>query len=189
VKRLTLVLISALVLLTACSTKAQDHNAQDVGFAQGMIPHHRQALDMSSLAATQASSPKVKDLAQRISAAQDPEIRTMTGWLSSWGEPETAGSGGGGGMPGMNHGGGSSDTSHMGMMTDAEMAGLRSSSGAAFDKMFLTMMIEHHKGAIEMSRTEVDKGKYGPAKQLAETITAAQQKEIDEMQGLLSGSL
>lgn len=188
-KRLTLVLIAALVVLTACSSKPKDHNAQDVSFAQGMIPHHRQALDMSSLAATQASSPKVKDLAQRIQAAQDPEIQTMTGWLAAWGEPETADSGGEGGMPGMNHGGGSSNMSGMGMMTDAEMASLRSSSGAAFDKMFLTMMIEHHQGAIEMSRAEVDKGKYGPAKQLAETIIAAQQKEIDEMQGLLSGGI
>lgn len=185
-KRLTLVLVAAVVVLTACSTKAKDHNAQDVSFAQGMIAHHRQALEMSDMAATQASSPKVKDLAQRIQAAQDPEIQTMKGWLTAWGQPETASSGGGGGMAGMNHGGGSSEMSGTGMMTDAEMGGLRSASGAAFDKMFLTMMTEHHRGAIEMSRAEVVKGKYQPAKQLAETIIAAQQKEVDEMQGLLS---
>lgn len=183
-KRIALVLFSGLALLAACSGKAKDHNAQDVAFAQGMIPHHQQAVEMSMLAQERASSPKVKELATRIMGAQDPEIQTMKGWLADWDEPLEPSSGG---MAGMNHGGGTM-ASGAGMMTDAEMSQLRTASGAEFDKMFLTMMIKHHLGAVTMARTELDKGKHGPAKQLAQTIVDAQEKEITEMQ-LLTGSL
>jgi len=184
VKRIALTLFAGLAILAACSSKAEDHNAQDVSFAQEMIPHHQQAVEMSTMADAQASSAKVKDLATRIKAAQDPEIQAMKGWLSSWGEPTTASSGD---MGGMDHGGG--DMAGMGMMTDAQMSELRGATGAAFDRMFLTMMIEHHRGAVGMARTELDKGKYEPAKKLAQTIIDGQEKEITEMQGLLNGGL
>lgn len=187
-KRIALVLLAGLALV-ACSAKAKDHNAQDVSFAQGMIGHHRQAVEMSTMALAQGSSPQVKDLATRIKAAQDPEIQVMQGWLSSWGESETASSGGGGGMPGMNHGGGGASEPSMGMMSDAQMTQLGAASGAGFDRMFLTMMIEHHKGAVTMAKTELDKGKYPPAKELAQTIIDAQEKEITEMQGLLGSGI
>ena len=92
-------------------------------------------------------------------------------------------------MGGMNHGGGNGGTgSGTGMMTDAQMAELRAASGAEFDRMFLTAMIEHHQGAVTAARTELDNGKYEPAKQLSQTIIDAQEKEITEMQGLLAGS-
>ena len=184
-KRMALVLLAGLVLVAGCSGKAKDHNAQDVAFAQGMIPHHEQAVEMSTVAQQRAASPKVKDLATRIMGAQDPEIQTMKGWLTDWDEPVTASSDG---MAGMNHGGGTME-SGQGMMSDAQMSQLRTASGAEFDKMFLTMMIEHHQGAISMARTELDKGKHAPAKQLAQAIIDAQQKEITEMQGLLAGGL
>ena len=190
-KRIALALLAGLVLITACSSTAKDHNAQDVVFAQGMIPHHQQAVEMSDMALTSASSAKVKDLASRIKAAQGPEIEQMKGWLSSWGEPVKAKSGGGG-MAGMNHGGsssGSSDPMGMGMMTDAQMKELGAAQGAEFDRMFLTMMIGHHEGAVTMARAEIDKGKYPPAKQLAQAIVDAQQAEITEMQGLLRGGI
>ena len=187
-KRIALALFAGLVLITACSSKAKDHNAQDVAFAQGMISHHQQAVEMSDMALAQASSAKVKDLATRIKAAQDPEIKQMQGWLSTWDEPLEAKSGG---MGGMNHGGGGGmdDMAGMGMMTDAQMQELGAARGAEFDRMFLTMMIRHHEGAVTMARTELDKGKYPPAKQLAQAIVDAQQKEISEMQGLLSGGI
>jgi len=80
-----------------------------------MIGHHQQAVEMSTMASTQASSPRVKDLASRIKAAQDPEIQTMKGWLSAWDEPETGESGD---MGGMDHGGGNGGTGFgTGMMT------------------------------------------------------------------------
>jgi uncharacterized protein (DUF305 family) len=158
---------------------AGSHNAQDVAFAQGMIPHHRQALEMARLATDRAGSAEVKDLAGRIEKAQDPEIRTMSGWLESWGEevpPET---------PGTDHSAHSDHSDMPGMMSEKDMAELEKASGKAFDTMFLTMMVEHHEGAVEMARTEKTKGRYGPATKLADTIAAAQTEEIAEMNKLL----
>ncbi|MEH0577928.1 MULTISPECIES: DUF305 domain-containing protein [Streptomyces] len=172
------------------SAPATAHNAQDVSFAQGMIPHHLQALEMAKLAADRASSAKVKDLASRIEKAQDPEIKTMSGWLTSWGEDvPTAMPGmdhsGGSAMPGMDHSGGSEMP---GMMDGSDMTELEKASGTDFDTMFLTMMIEHHKGAVDMAGTEKTKGKYGPATSMADDIVTAQTAEIAEMNKLLGKS-
>ncbi|MDN0194502.1 DUF305 domain-containing protein [Streptomyces sp. S.PNR 29] len=152
------------------------HNAQDVAFAQGMIPHHQQALEMARLAAERAGSAEVKDLATRIEKAQDPEIRTMTGWLKSWGEEVPKA------MPGMDH---SAHGGMSGMMSPQDMDKLEKASGKTFDTLFLTMMVEHHEGAVEMATTEKDKGAYGPAKATAEDIVTAQNAEISEMNKLL----
>ncbi|MET7457544.1 DUF305 domain-containing protein [Streptomyces sp. NPDC005574] len=166
---------------TGAGSTAAAHNAQDVTFAQGMIPHHQQALAMAGLAADRASSARVKDLAARIEKAQDPEIRTMSGWLTSWGEDVPAS----GSMPGMDH----SDGSGMaGMMDDKDMAELKKMSGTDFDTMFLTMMVEHHKGAVTMAGTEKDKGEYGPATAMADDVVTAQTAEIAEMNKLLGKS-
>ncbi len=178
--------VGVALLVAGCGGgAAKDHNAQDVSFAQEMIPHHKQAVEMADLAATRASDPGVKALAARIKGAQDPEIQTMTGWLTSWGEPVTPAAGGGG-MAGHNMGGSSGSTGGMGMMTDAEMTSLEGSSGAAFDRQFLTMMTGHHNGAIDMAKTQLEKGKFEPAKQLATTIADGQQKEVAEMKTILA---
>lgn len=182
-KRLVLALFLGVVLVTACSSKPKDHNAQDVSFAQDMTPHHQQAIEMSTIELAQGSSVKVKDLATRIKAAQDPEIQTMKGWLSTWGEPAPATSGG------MDHGGMGNMGAGQGMMTDAQMGDFRAANGAALDRMFLTMMTAHHQGAVAMARTQLDKGSYGPAKALAQSIIDAQQMEIAEMQGLLADGI
>lgn len=149
-----------------------EHNDADVAFAQGMIPHHEQAVEMADLAATRASDPKVKALAARIKQAQGPEITTMTGWLEGWGEA----------MPG----GGAHDMEMSGEMSEEDMAGLDKASGAAFDRLFLTMMIRHHEGALAMAKTELEDGKFPPAHGLAAQITTSQQAEIDEMKALLA---
>ncbi|MFF9620512.1 DUF305 domain-containing protein [Streptomyces griseosporeus] len=168
----------------SAATTAGAHNAQDVAFAQGMIPHHRQALDMAGRAADKASSAQVKDLASRIQKAQDPEIKTMSGWLAAWGEdvPQADNSS----MPGMDHSEHTGGHSEMpGMMGDEDMAKLEKASGKAFDTLFLTMMIEHHQGAVQMATTEKAKGQYGPAKAMAGDIITAQNAEIQEMKKLL----
>ncbi|MGW0576566.1 DUF305 domain-containing protein [Streptomyces sp. NPDC002920] len=172
---LAAVAATATLLLTACGDEASDHNAQDVSFAQGMIPHHRQAVEMADLAADRASSAEVKDLAARIEKAQDPEIAKMTGWLKSWDEKATST---GGGMEGMDHSGMSSDMS-------ADMGKLEKASGEAFDSEFLTMMIEHHEGAVTMAGTERDKGEDKAAKAMADDIVTGQSAEIAEMRKLL----
>ncbi|MET9757677.1 DUF305 domain-containing protein [Streptomyces sp. NPDC006372] len=166
---------------SASASTAGAHNAQDVSFAQGMIPHHRQALEMARLADGRASSAAVKDLAARIEKAQDPEIKTMSGWLKAWGEDVPAA---GGGMDGMEHSG-SGHAGMPGMMGEADMTELENSSGKAFDTKFLALMVEHHQGAVEMAGVEKDKGRYGPAKTMADDIVTAQNAEIGEMNKLL----
>ncbi|GAA3069888.1 DUF305 domain-containing protein [Streptosporangium carneum] len=150
-------------------------NGADVEFAQMMIPHHRQAVEMAELAESRASDPRVRKLAARIKAAQDPEIATMTGWLTAWGRPAT---------PEGGHGG--HDMS--GMMSEEEMAKLEKAKGAAFDRMFLELMIAHHRGAVEMAETELAKGADPQAKQLARAIESAQRAEIEQMRQMLGQS-
>jgi uncharacterized protein (DUF305 family) len=162
---------------TTSAAASGEHNEQDIAFAQMMIPHHQQAIDMAKMAAEKATDPKVKDLATRIEGAQDPEIQQMTDLLEQWGTPTTGSS-----MPGMDHGG----TSGEGMMTDEQMRQLEQATGADFDRMWLTMMIEHHQGAVAMARTEIEKGGDADAKALAQKIVDAQEAEITEMRGMLA---
>ncbi|MCS0600784.1 DUF305 domain-containing protein [Streptomyces sp. LP11] len=159
---------------------AAAHNAQDVAFAQGMIPHHQQALEMAKLADGRASSDRVRDLADRIEKAQGPEIRTMTGWLKAWGEQvPTAG------MDHSSHGG---MTGMSGMMGDDDMAALKKARGKDFDTRFLSLMVRHHQGAVEMAGTEKAKGAYGPAERTADAVITGQSAEIKEMRQLLGTS-
>ncbi|WP_030809045.1 DUF305 domain-containing protein [Streptomyces sp. NRRL F-2799] len=183
---------SAVVLLAACggekhtgahgapaaSVTTGAHNAQDVTFAQGMIPHHQQALEMARLASGHASSAAVKALAARIEKAQDPEIRAMTGWLKSWGEEPP--------MAGMDHSRHDGMAGMSGMMSADDMTALEKSTGATFDKKFLTLMIAHHQGAVEMANTEKAKGRDGRATRMADDVIAAQSAEIKQMKGLLA---
>ena len=168
-----------------------EHNNADVMFAQMMIEHHRGAIEMAQLAPDRAASQEVKDLAAKIEAAQAPEIELMTSWLEAW---DTAmmsmGTGGmdmgtGGmdmGTGGMDMGGGMA-----GMMTPEQMIALEAASGAAFDTMFLELMIVHHQGALQMSETEIAQGSNPEALALAESIKTSQTSEIAEMQELLQG--
>lgn len=180
----TLVALTALVGVAACSDSDGASAAftdADVTFAQEMIPHHRQATEMAGLAAGRTDNPQVLELADKIKAAQEPEIKTMTGWLESW-DKEVPGDAGGE-MEGMDHGSSRSDMP--GMMSDEDMAALKDASDAAFDKQFVTMMIEHHEGAIEMAKTEISDGKYNDAVELAKTIQKDQESEIATMKDLL----
>ena len=187
-KRVVLALLIALLaaLGVACSdddpavdagagagSSAADHNDADVTFAQQMIPHHEGALEMARLAPSRAADQRVKDLAARIEAAQDPEIKLMQGWLEDWDEPDAA-------AGGMDHGGGESGSG----MSEQDMGALEGASGPAFDKMFLTMMIEHHKSAIEMADTEIADGQFPAALDLARKIKSDQEAEITEMEAL-----
>ena len=157
-------------------SSSSSHNDADVTFVQAMIPHHEQAVHMAEMADDAASSPEVRDLAERIKAAQGPEIETMQGWLEDWGVEEDSHGG--------DHGHGS-DSGMPGMMSDADLDDLGRTDGNGFDRMFLTMMIAHHEGAIEMAETELADGEDADVKALARDIRTAQTKEIAEMRRLL----
>ena len=166
------------------ATAQGEFNDADVTFAQGMIVHHRQAVEMAELAAERTENPQVLDLAARIGAAQEPEIATLTGWLQEWGA-EVPAEGGMGGMSGMDHSGTGGMEGMGGMMTPEQMTALDQASGPGFDRMFLDMMVEHHRGAVEMAQTELDEGAAPEALALAQQIIDTQQAEITEMESLL----
>lgn len=155
---------------------AKSAAAADVAFAQGMIPHHRQALEMSGLASSRAESAEVKALAERIAKAQKPEIEKLSGWLKSWGEKVPA--------AGQGH---SEHSGHSmpGMMTPQDMGRMKKMSGKEFDREFLKSMTAHHEGAVDMARTEESDGSYKPAKAMARDIRRSQTGEIKEMRELL----
>ncbi len=160
---------------SSSSPSAENFNDQDVMFAQMMVPHHEQALDMAqTLLDKEGVDPAVVDLAEQIQAAQGPEIDQMNAWLDEWGA-ESDGSRGHGGHGG--HGDG--------MMSEDDLAALESTEGAEAGRLFLEQMIVHHQGAIEMADAEIEGGENPDAVALAEKIASDQQVEIEKMQELL----
>ena len=148
----------------------------DVAFARNMIPHHRQAIQMARLAGGQAEDPRVQDLADRIEAAQQPEIETLSGWLEEW--DADAGH--------MDDGTGGMDGGMGGTMSEQDMHSLMNATGAAFDRLFLEQMTVHHQGAVQMAEIEIADGQDADAIALAESIRDSQSAEIAEMQQLLT---
>jgi uncharacterized protein (DUF305 family) len=155
--------------------EAVGFNDDDVMFAQMMIPHHEQAIEMADIALDPLSgaSDAVKSLATRIKAAQDPEISKMKAFLTSWKERLTPDS--------------SMDHSDMmsGMLSAEDMKKLSSLRGAEFDREWMNGMIEHHEGAIEMAKDVLKDGKDSAVKALANLVATVQDSEILEMKKLL----
>ncbi|WNB86156.1 DUF305 domain-containing protein [Cellulomonas sp. ATA003] len=162
---------------TDVAEEATEHNAADVEFAQMMIVHHEGALEMAELAVERASTEEVRALAERIAAAQGPEIELMSGWLEEWDEelPAEAQHGG------MDHGGMDMD----GMDQEAAMATLAELEGVEFDRTFLELMVAHHRGAMEMAQTHIGEGEDPDALALARTIRDDQNTEVTEMESML----
>lgn len=181
-KRLVFIFAALALVLAGCGDAAEtgaappEHNQADIAFFQGMIPHHRQALEMSDLALESSDSPEVLALAEQIKAAQQPEIDQMQGLLDEWGVE-------GGGEHGGAHGGGGGG--HSGMLGEGEMTALAAAEGGEFDRLFLTGMISHHEGAVMASQTELAEGQSAEAQELAQEIIDAQEAEIAEMKALL----
>ena len=159
-------------------------NSADAMFAQMMIPHHEQAVSMSeTVLAKPGLDSRVANLAQRIKAAQAPEIATLKGWLSAWGRPTSMAAV----LPSAGPGASPSAHSMEGMMGDGDMAQLASADGPTASKLFLSQMIAHHEGAVRMAQAEKGSGTYPDAVAMAESIITSQAQEITEMKGLLAG--
>jgi uncharacterized protein (DUF305 family) len=144
-------------------------SAMDVMFAQMMIPHHEQAIEMAELATNRALSTEVLELAAEIMGEQDPEIEQMKSWLSEAGASGT-----------MDH-----DMGMDGMLSAEQMQALAAASGAEFDRLFLEGMILHHEGAIQMAQM-VTGSKNAEAKALGEAIVVSQRAQIERMELLLA---
>lgn len=143
----------------------------DIMFAQMMIPHHEQAVELSTIAGSNTANPVILDLAGRIKNAQQPEIDQMKAWLDASGADVDMG-----------------HQMHMpGIVSDADMTALRAARDAEFDTLFLTHMIAHHEGAIAMVNDLLANTTNAEAKALGAAIVTAQTEEIAEMTALLGG--
>lgn len=144
----------------------------DADFVTMMIPHHAQALEMTRLAREHGVHPEVVSLAKRIESAQGPEIVAMSGWLNARGLRVPR----------------ASDPAHTmaGMLTPAQLSELGEARGEEFDRLFLTGMIQHHQGALDMAVPMASKGSDALAIEMAMDIEATQSVEIDIMEKLLS---
>lgn len=156
----------------------------DIAFVQMMIPHHAQALTMCALAPGRAQSPAVKAMARRILAAQRPEILTMAAWLEArdLDVPTAADS-----ASEFDHGAHGHDALH-GMLSEDQLDALRAARGADFDRLFLTGMIQHHQGALDMAEAVQRSGADVQVEELASEILVGQDAEIGRMRAIL-GSL
>jgi len=156
---------------SSAAPAAADHNGSDAMFAQAMIPHHAQAVEMSDMILKkQGIDARITALATKIKAAQAPEIEKMTGWLKDWNEPTQASGG----------------HSMTGMMSGDDLTKLDAAQGTEAAKLFLSQMIAHHEGAVEMANAEVRSGKNAEAIRLGKDIAASQTGEIQEMKDLLA---
>ncbi|HTV59192.1 MAG TPA: DUF305 domain-containing protein [Verrucomicrobiae bacterium] len=162
----------------------QPPSEADVEFMQGMIIHHQQAVVMTSWIPTHTENKDVRLLGARISRSQADEIRMMQRWLAARGEPI---SGEMPGMPGMTKSGGS--MLMPGMLTPQQMTALDKAKGAEFDKLFLTGMIQHHQGAVDMVKDLFGSAGAGQDADLfdfATDVDTSQRAEIRIMQSLLA---
>jgi uncharacterized protein (DUF305 family) len=155
---------------TSTAAARTDFDAADVTFLQMMYPHHAQAVEMAKMVPSRSQNQQLIALASKIEAAQAPEMTQFAELLHSFGKPAPSAT--------MDH-------PMDGVMSQDQMTALAKASGAAFDKMWLQMMIDHHKGAVTMSDTELADGSNAQVKALAQGIITAQQAEIQQMQGML----
>ncbi|MBO0854661.1 MAG: DUF305 domain-containing protein [Nocardia sp.] len=145
----------------------------DVTFATDMYPHHAQAIEMARMVPGRSRNAQLTALATAIEKAQGPEMSRLADLLHAFGKPAPT-----------------AMTQHPmdGMMSPDQMNTLRGADGAAFDQQWLTMMIDHHQGAVQMAGTEITQGTNADLKAMAQQILATQQAEIQQMRDMLSQS-
>jgi uncharacterized protein (DUF305 family) len=156
------------IALTSCSASSKDsqYSAQDIMFAEMMIPHHEQAIVMSDLALSNSTNPEILKLAKEIKAAQAPEIGQMKSWE---------------GVDASMHMG----HTMMGMLDEDEINDLKAATGKEFDRLFLEGMIKHHEGAIDMAEM-IDDSKNVEVAALGKAIISTQKAEIELMKSMLA---
>ena len=173
-------LLATFALLVGCSDNSSNtakFSNSDLMFADMMIPHHEQAIEMSDLALSNSENPEIVALARKIKAAQAPEIEQMKLWLDD-GDPGHTGHDM---MEDFDHSG----HGMMGMLDEGQMSELERATGIEFDRLFLKGMIVHHEGAIDMAEMVVDSANKEAAA-LGKAIIESQTAEIEEMKTLLS---
>lgn len=142
----------------------------DKNYIANMIAHHEGAIEMATIAQSNAKHNELKDLASKIIASQKPEVDQMLNWQKEWGYPSTSGAD-------------MQDHSAMGMMNMMTVTNeeLKKSAGDDFDATFINLMIKHHQEAIDMSLPGPNNALHQEVKNLAQTIVSTQSKEVEQM--------
>jgi uncharacterized protein (DUF305 family) len=154
------------------SAVANTGSAEDVTFLENMVRHHQQALELTTMVPGQSTDPALLALADHIAAQQRTELQGCQAQLLQWEAPSS---------PSGEHDGDPDQRAIPGMVDQATMEKLRSLHGAAFDKLWLQSMIEHHRGAITMAHNEIEHGQSPEAIIIAQSLASRQQTEIDQM--------
>ncbi|MEJ8281872.1 DUF305 domain-containing protein [Pseudonocardia spirodelae] len=191
---LAAVLVAGLAVRGVFGPFVPDPGSVDVGFAQDMTVHHRQAVEMASWERDRAADPRVRQLAFDIESTQNQQIGRMQGWLGLWDAPSLPSGGhmgwmdasahaGMSGMDGMSAGA----TTMPGMASTADLARMRATPpGTALDVEFLQLMLRHHEGGVSMLEYARDHADTGEVRNLASQMLASQNSEAGLMRGLLA---
>lgn len=191
---LVAVLVAGFAVRGAFGPFVPEPGSVDVGFAQDMTVHHRQAVEMASWERDRATDPRVRQLAFDIETTQNQQVGRMQGWLGLWDAPSLPSGGhmawmdssAHAGMAGMS--GTSGGTAAMpGMASTADLARLRATPpGTALDVEFLQLMLRHHQGGVSMLEYARDHADTGEVRNLAAQMLASQNSEAELMRGLLA---
>jgi uncharacterized protein (DUF305 family) len=197
------VLVTALIVgvaafsvgrLSTLSDPAPTDTSAEAGFARDMQVHHLQGVQLAMIVRDLTDDPDVRLLAYDIATTQGQQSGQLYGWLSEWGlsqagsEPSMTWMSRPG-RSGSTHGHDSTASpgaAMPGLATDAQIAELSAASGVEAEKIFLTLMIAHHKGAVEMAEGVLDRATRPTVRSFANAVATSQQAEIDLMTGMLA---
>jgi uncharacterized protein (DUF305 family) len=164
----------------------------EAGFARDMSTHHAQAVQMAELIRTRTEDAELRTIAADIALTQQAQIGWMSGWLDVWGLPAHSSADpmawmhdDGAGAMAMDDGGRADTVPMPGMAAGAELARLRDAEGVAAERLFLRLMIDHHRGGVDMAEAVLERSDNVQVRRLADAIVVSQEAEITAMRELL----
>lgn len=172
-------LLFGLSIFLWLSAREPGNNSAEAGFSRDMIVHHSQAVEMAEIVRDRTDNDRIKTLATDIALTQQAQIGQMQGWLNLWGLPVA------GPNPAMAWMGMSQEGQMTGMADQEEINQLRTLPPDEADRLFLQLMIPHHKAAVPMAEAVLDDTDNPAVEDFANAVVASQQAEIETMQDML----
>lgn len=175
----------------AATPQSPGNDSPDAGFARDMQVHHSQAVEMSRIIREQTDDVVLRTIAYDIAMTQQHQIGQMYAWLQDWGLPQSSDAERMAWMAGSGHahegcGTVPADGLMPGMATPGEMQALSEATGEDAERLFLELMIEHHKAGVDMAEAGVELAAESEVRELARKMAASQELEITAMEDLLA---
>ena len=194
-----LLLVAASLVIGRFSAPGSDSpldHSVEAGFARDMQVHHNQAVELAMIVRDLSDDPDVRTLAYDIAVSQAQQSGQMYGWLADWGLSQAPSEPSMTWMTRPTLAGGSGHDMDMsptapgatmpGLATAEQIASLKAATGVEAEKIFLTLMIAHHQGGVEMAQAVLDRSRNPVVVDLATSIVQAQTSEITVMQEMLA---